>query len=282
MKKMIVVIAAIAMVIGCKSKSNKSTEPVQDTPVVETPIQPEQDTASMADTTAAMVVEIPKVYTTLVLDNNALPVELYESDTIVLPSDSILVLAGIVVTREGTILTVKSDSSIIPNDVTFAYDGKGKVLITQFGKITEYSSKNFSMNNGIISIGDKEIVPEKVLTVLKIGVPKMNPVIFNGSNTNYTSSVQLGKVEVNATGKSSISLSSLQSGILSIKGGSTISIDYAGTIEKVAVSDSANVSMKLCDSIYTASVVQKGKLRLPEKTPIAKEKTNGEGDIVKQ
>jgi lipopolysaccharide export system protein LptA len=295
MKKTIMVIATIAIslttITSCVNNKTKNDTPLESSKVVdELPAVQPIDTSNAVDTSAlntevvdTVETEVPVVYTTLVLNNNALPVELYESDSLELPSDSILTLAGIVATSEGNTLTVKSDSSIIPNNITFSYDGKGKVLVTQFGKTTEYNSNSFSMNKGIISIGDKKIMPEKVVTILKIGVPKNNPVIFNGTNVHYKSDVVLGKVEITTTGNSIVDLSRVQSAsTISAKGNTSISIDYVGIIEKIAISDSAKVTMKNCDSVFTANVIQKGKLQIPEKTPITKEKTAGNGDIVKK
>lgn len=292
MKKMIVVIASIAFLISCKPNS-KREEKAEDkyVPPVETPIQviPIDTAVTVTDTTKSVPVTVdPNAIPTfasnypIMIFNTTIPVELYASDNFELPSDSILALSGIVVKQEDKKIIVVTDSSVIPQDISISYK-KGKAIVTQYGKSKEYNAKRVAIEDGIVLIDNQPILPEKELTVLRVGVPGYVSVILNG-NSSFSSNVILGNVDITSTGdNNTIRLSEVFTmNNVNLKGNTSLSIDKARTINKLFVADSASVLLKNCDSIFSATVTQKGKLQLPEKTPITKEKTTGEGDIVKQ
>ena len=283
---MVIAIAAIVLttsIVSCKSNNKKQItdwlETNQTTESSDSTIQvPVADTVNNINDT--ITVE-EKVFTTIHISNVAIPVEIYEATDVELPSDSILALAGIKIERTDRSVTLSTDSSQIPQDIVVTKQ-KGIITVTQYGNTTSHKGEKVSIDDRTISIDGKVIEPEKILAVLRIGVPKETPIIVDGGSQNITSTVLLGNADINVTGNGNIKLTTVKNASISQKGGCVFTADDIPYLSTITLNDSASVKLNRCDSITAVRIAGKGILTLPSNTAIAKEKISGDGDIVKK
>jgi hypothetical protein len=264
---------ATSSLFSCTSANEQHVQqPVQQpspTPV---------DTTAIVDTTATDSTTVEQiVYTTIGIETSV-PIEFYESDSLSIPPDSLLHLAGVKFIETEGKYTLQTDSTLIPQEINIAWN-KGEVTISRWGTSKEFKGKKLTMDNDSIFIDGKAVVFETPVKVIKIGVPKGNPITCSGNNLHLSSSVQLGTVQLQAGGESEIALDATNASEIRLTGKSTMTGSCA-VISVLSLTDSSNIVMKSCDSIGMISAKGKPKITYPKNTKVTSEKTSDNTEVV--
>lgn len=279
------IIIILSMLIGCAMPEDQQNNASQQKPAATATTTPhETPAATQVDTTHA-----PSLPTYAVTCDDLTPtIEFYDADSLVMPSDSILLKSGIKVKQDGYQLSFTTDSSVVKELLeTVSITKRGKnVTIIYNGQKQQFKGQKLSIDDdNKVTLDGKEIdyvAKASSTETIKIGIPHGSSLKVTGKTGNIVCHTTLSQLDIQAGGYGSVTCDTVLN-LLPVNTNDSllVKVKYTSQIGgDIILRGSGDITLSaITDTIPAAYIFGSGNINLPKNAYVMREKVKGEGEV---